>query len=61
MAMTAWEIKNKFIYSLRRFTLEEIESYWKQYIHDTGNTDEYAFWKHLQRLMPDRFDLWPNT
>lgn len=43
MAMTAWEIKNKYIYTLNKFTQDEIEKEWKCYMKEMKSTNEEKF------------------
>lgn len=56
MPMQAGEIKNKFIHTLRHFTVKELETLWLEFIREFGSTDEHAFVDHLEVLMPERFD-----
>ena len=56
MAMLAWEIKNKFIYTLRRFPVDELEKLWSEFIRTQGSTDEHAFVEWLELLWPERFE-----
>lgn len=54
--MLAWEIKNKFIYTLRRFPVDELEKLWSEFIRTQGSTDEHAFVEWLELLWPERFE-----
>jgi hypothetical protein len=54
--MQAWEIKNKFVHTLRNFSEKEIDKLWREFLRETNNTDEHAFVDWLELLYPERFD-----
>lgn len=53
--ITAAEIQNKFIYTLRRFSHEEITTLWSWFVERYQSTDEYKFVDLLKRRMGERF------
>jgi len=46
MTQSAWEIKNKFIYTLHRFPEAIVKREWKEWIQSHPH-DEYAFVNYL--------------
>lgn len=54
--MTAGEIKNKFIHTLRWISEAEVDLEWKAYVHNTGCTDEFQFIVFLRKKLLERID-----
>lgn len=56
MMMTAAEIKNKFIYTLRWFSVDEINDYWVKFVAESHCTDDYEFIHYLRKNIRERID-----